>query len=107
MVQNLDKTDESSIDMQAQPNCFGCFSMQASGVDTVVLDKTGTITRGRPQVTRVLPVVRSEMDILAFAGSVEMLSSHPLAHAISTAAASAKAKQFKVTEGSFTQVCFS
>eukprot|EP00241_Pyramimonas_parkeae_P003091 CAMPEP_0114265172 /NCGR_PEP_ID=MMETSP0058-20121206/23723_1 /TAXON_ID=36894 /ORGANISM="Pyramimonas parkeae, CCMP726" /LENGTH=698 /DNA_ID=CAMNT_0001382145 /DNA_START=63 /DNA_END=2159 /DNA_ORIENTATION=- len=76
---------------------------KASGVDTVVLDKTGTITRGRPQVTRVLPVVRSEMDILAFAGSVEMLSSHPLAHAISTAAASAKAKQFKVTEGSFTQ----
>jgi Cu+-exporting ATPase len=52
-------------------------------VNTVVLDKTGTITEGRPSVTDVEPVpgVRSE-DILKLVGSLERSSEHPLAEAV-------------------------
>ena len=55
-----------------------------SGVDTVVLDKTGTITKGKPEVTDiiVLDKNRDTKDILRIAASVENLSEHPLAEAI-------------------------
>ena len=55
-----------------------------SKVDTVVLDKTGTITKGKPEVTDViiLDELFSENEILKLAGSVEKLSEHPLAQAI-------------------------
>lgn len=55
-----------------------------SKVDTIVLDKTGTITKGKPEVTDivVLDKIYSENDILKIAGSVEKLSEHPLAQAI-------------------------
>ncbi len=56
-------------------------------VDTLVLDKTGTLTEGRPKVTAVLPVASaSEADLLRWAGAVEKLSEHPLARAIVDAA---------------------
>ena len=59
-----------------------------SKVDTVVLDKTGTITKGNPEVTDVviLNKIYSENDILKIAGSVEKLSEHPLAQAITESA---------------------
>src|SRR5256712_3710900 len=52
-------------------------------VDTVVLDKTGTLTYGRPEVQRVLPVdgATSE-EVLNAAASAELCSEHPLGQAI-------------------------
>src|SRR2546425_10149849 len=52
-------------------------------VNTVVLDKTGTLTLGRTEVQAVLPAVgRSEFDVIANAASAEMRSEHPLGKAI-------------------------
>lgn len=55
-----------------------------SSVDTVVMDKTGTITSGKPEVSDVVVVSASHgaADVLHIAGSVEQLSEHPLAQAI-------------------------
>ena len=52
-------------------------------IDTVVLDKTGTVTEGRPRVTGVFPAGGASQDeLLRLAGSAEVLSEHPLALAI-------------------------
>ncbi|MGH7043620.1 MAG: copper-transporting P-type ATPase [Acetobacteraceae bacterium] len=52
-------------------------------VDTLVIDKTGTLTEGKPRVSLVLPVSgRSEADVLAAAAALERLSEHPLAGAV-------------------------
>ncbi|MBC7190829.1 heavy metal translocating P-type ATPase [Marinobacter sp.] len=52
-------------------------------VDTVVVDKTGTLTEGKPQVTRLVTAEGfSEEDLMRFAGGLEKGSEHPLAHAI-------------------------
>jgi Cu+-exporting ATPase len=57
-------------------------------VDTLVLDKTGTLTEGKPQVTQVAVVGDiSEADLLRLAASMEQSSEHPLAAAIVRAAA--------------------
>lgn len=50
-------------------------------VDTVVLDKTGTITEGRPKVTDIVSSL-SPKELLKIAGSLEKKSEHPLAEAI-------------------------
>jgi P-type Cu+ transporter len=56
-------------------------------VDTLVIDKTGTLTEGRPAVTHVVNVNGfSETDVLRFAAGVERASEHPLAQAIVAAA---------------------
>jgi Cu+-exporting ATPase len=56
-------------------------------VDTLVLDKTGTLTEGKPRVTRVIATGgASEPDLLRLAGSLERASEHPLAAAIVNAA---------------------
>jgi Cu+-exporting ATPase len=52
-------------------------------VDTVVLDKTGTVTRGTPAVTEVLPWQCDAETLLTTAAAVEAVSAHPLAQAIS------------------------
>ncbi|MBR0794562.1 heavy metal translocating P-type ATPase [Bradyrhizobium jicamae] len=56
-------------------------------VDTLVIDKTGTLTEGKPKVARVIPAEGfDEAGLLRLAASVEQGSEHPLAQAILTAA---------------------
>ena len=54
----------------------------AHRVDTVVLDKTGTLTTGKPVVTALVPEGIDERELLTLAASAEMGSEHPLAQAI-------------------------
>ena len=55
----------------------------AHKVDTVILDKTGTVTEGKPVVTDVLPEAGlSEAELLQLAAALEQLSEHPLGQAI-------------------------
>ncbi len=57
-------------------------------VDTLVVDKTGTLTEGRPKVVAVVPAPGfAEKDVLRLAAGVERASEHPLARAIVDAAA--------------------
>ena len=51
-------------------------------IDTVVLDKTGTLTTGKPAVTDILPNGISEVQLLKLAASLEKNSEHPFAGAI-------------------------
>jgi Cu+-exporting ATPase len=56
-------------------------------VDTLVVDKTGTLTEGKPKVVAVVPAEGfDEMSVLKLAASVEVASEHPLAAAIVAAA---------------------
>jgi Cu+-exporting ATPase len=52
-------------------------------VDTLIVDKTGTLTEGKPAFDRIVPAPGcSEADVLRLAGSIDQGSEHPLAHAI-------------------------
>ncbi|MFE6598139.1 heavy metal translocating P-type ATPase [Streptomyces albidoflavus] len=56
-------------------------------VDTVVLDKTGTLTTGRMELTEVLPADGTgETELLRLAGALEHASEHPVARAVASAA---------------------
>ena len=57
-----------------------------SQVDTIVVDKTGTLTEGRPAVVSVVTFGQSEEDTLRLAAAIEQSSEHPLAAAIVKAA---------------------
>ncbi len=58
-------------------------SLEETGrANTVVLDKTGTITEGKPKVTDIIPINATENELLSLAYSLEMKSEHPLAKAI-------------------------
>ena len=59
----------------------------AQHIDAVVLDKTGTITAGKPSITDMIPEGISQDTLLALAASAERGSEHPLAQAIVEAAA--------------------
>ena len=63
----------------------GTALQRAGETDTVVLDKTGTVTEGKPVVTSVFPVEKQQQ-ILQAAASLERLSEHPLSAAILRAA---------------------
>lgn len=54
----------------------------AHNIDTVILDKTGTVTEGKPVVTDIIPNNGSENELLAIAAAMEKLSEHPLAEPI-------------------------
>ena len=65
----------------------GIYIEQLARIRVVALDKTGTITRGQPEVTEVILAERDEsipprLEILAAAAGIERLSQHPLARAI-------------------------
>jgi len=67
-------------------------------VDTLVIDKTGTLTEGRPSVTRVVPVGDIAADhVLLLAASLERSSEHPLGEAIVSAAEKARLTLAPVT----------
>ena len=59
---------------------------RAHKVNVVVLDKTGTLTLGRPAVTDIITVSGSEEELLKLAASAERASEHPLGEAIVSAA---------------------
>ena len=68
----------------------------AHKLDTVVLDKTGTITRGQPAITDVLPEGDiKEDELLRLAASTERLSEHPLATAV---VAGARSREIVLSE---------
>lgn len=71
---------------------------EAGKTQIVVLDKTGTITEGKPKVTDVIPVGISENDLLQLAYSLEIKSEHPLAKAIVEKAETAQIPQFDITD---------
>lgn len=74
----------------------------AHKIDTVILDKTGTITAGKPVVTDILPIKITENELLAFAAGLEKLSEHPLGEAV---VAAAEAKQLVLPEaGNYKQI---
>src|SRR5215470_17513175 len=74
-------------------------------IDTLVVDKTGTLTEGKPRVVAVVPTENfDEATILSLAASLEQASEHPLAAAIVTAATehgikSAATSQFSSVTG--------
>lgn len=73
----------------------------ANNIDTIVFDKTGTITKGKPQVT---DIVGDRKIVLQLAATLEQFSEHPLAPAVLTAAKKEKldllqVEDFKVIEG--------
>ena len=55
---------------------------QAHHIDTVVLDKTGTITEGKPQMVDIIPLTVDKEELLAMTMALEKASQHPLAQAI-------------------------
>lgn len=67
-------------------------------VNAVVLDKTGTITQGKPAVTEMITHDISVEDLLALAASCEQVSEHPLGEAIVREAKARGIKLFEVSE---------
>src|ERR1700723_930372 len=68
-------------------------------VDTLVVDKTGTLTEGKPRVASIFAIESlSENDVIRFAATLEKASEHPLAAAILAAAAERNVMPGKVAE---------
>ncbi|WP_434087769.1 heavy metal translocating P-type ATPase [Caloranaerobacter azorensis] len=60
----------------------GEYLERAHQIDTLIFDKTGTITKGEPEVTDIISFNKSKEDILKFAAIAEKASEHPLGQAI-------------------------
>lgn len=72
---------------------------KAGKIDTVVLDKTGTLTKGKPEVTDIIPNDDTSIStILGIAAGLEKRSEHPLAEAILSFAAQKKLKATSVSD---------
>ena len=72
---------------------------QAGKLDTIILDKTGTVTEGRPSVTSVLALdAWTDEQLLQWGASVEKGSEHPLAEAIVTAADERQVRLLQVAQ---------
>ena len=81
-------------------------SLEETGKTQIVaLDKTGTITRGEPEVTDIIPInVKNEKELLSIAHALEKKSEHPLAYAINQRAeldglAADEVEQFRILPG--------
>ncbi|MBO4445907.1 MAG: heavy metal translocating P-type ATPase, partial [Clostridia bacterium] len=74
-------------------------SLEAVGKAAVaILDKTGTITEGKPEVTDIIPHNVTRDKLLQYACSIETLSSHPLASAVVSAAKEDNVKALAFTD---------
>ena len=71
---------------------------QTGKTQIIALDKTGTITKGAPEVTDVIPLGCSEAELLSLAASLEKHSDHPLAKAITQYADKKQTSYAKVTD---------
>ncbi|WP_118132804.1 heavy metal translocating P-type ATPase [Oceanicella sp. SM1341] len=67
-------------------------------VDVLVVDKTGTLTEGRPSLTEVVAGALPEEEVLSLAAALERGSEHPLAEAIVTGATERGARRAEVTD---------
>ena len=74
-------------------------ALEASArIDTVVMDKTGTLTKGEPEVTDVVASGMAERDVLVLVAAVERESEHPLARAVVTYATAANVPVLAATD---------
>ena len=74
-------------------------SLEVAGkIQIAVLDKTGTITKGEPKVTDVIPFEITENELLKYAYSIEVKSEHPLAKAIIVKAEELSLNPYEVTD---------
>ena len=70
----------------------------AHNIDTVVMDKTGTITEGRPRVTDIKAIGMSEDELIKIAAGLEKASEHPLAEAVMTYAEEKNIQPLEMTD---------
>ena len=71
---------------------------EAGRIQIVALDKTGTITKGEPKVTDIIPAKAEKRKLLSYAYSLEKKSEHPLAKAICDYAQDAEVDSFETDE---------
>ncbi|WP_444425852.1 heavy metal translocating P-type ATPase [Ruminococcus sp.] len=71
---------------------------EAGKTQIAVLDKTGTITKGEPKVTDIIPFEITENELLKYAYSIEAKSEHPLAKAIIVKAEELSLNPYEVTD---------
>lgn len=57
---------------------------KTGGVDVVVLDKTGTVTEGKPKVSDIFPVGITDEELIDYCSAIEQYSDHPLAKAVTS-----------------------
>jgi P-type Cu2+ transporter len=69
----------------------------SASIDTVVMDKTGTLTRGEPEVTDVVAAGIDKQELLGLAAAVERESEHPLAQAVVRYADQRRAQPLRAT----------
>ena len=71
---------------------------EAGKTQIAVLDKTGTITKGEPKVTDIIPFEITENELLKYAYSIEVKSEHPLAKAVITKAQEIGLVPYEITD---------
>lgn len=71
---------------------------EAGKTQIAVLDKTGTITKGEPKVTDIIPFEITENELLKYVYSIEVKSEHPLAKAIIVKAEELSLNPYEVTD---------
>ena len=71
---------------------------EAGKTQIAVLDKTGTITKGEPKVTDIIPFEITENELLKYSYSIEVKSEHPLAKAIIVKAEELSLNPYEVTD---------
>lgn len=71
---------------------------EAGRIQIVALDKTGTITKGEPKVTDIIPIKAEKIKLLSYAYSLEKKSEHPLAKAICDYAQDTGVDSFETNE---------